>query len=135
MSRIRTLLTHGVFAVVGVYVVVTFAFAVIALTPDLQEGQFLLVAVFGLTSWGSVATAVTRQIPLLLLAEASLSFMDLTVVTTGSWGRTIRTGMSEFPRAWWVSTAPVVVLCVTVVAFSILGDALRDATDPQTSDR
>ncbi|ELZ94192.1 putative dipeptides/oligopeptides ABC transporter permease [Haloferax mucosum ATCC BAA-1512] len=141
------------------------------------ESQFLLVAVFGLTSWGSVArivrnetvhlrasefvtaatvvgagtphilrrhilpklsgaiaTSVTRQIPMLLLVEAALSYMDLTVVTTGSWGRTIRTGMSSFPRAWWVSAVPVVALCVTVVSFSVLGDALRHVVDPRTSE-
>ncbi|KAB1193900.1 ABC transporter permease subunit [Haloferax sp. MBLA0076] len=141
------------------------------------ESEFLLVVVFGLTSWGSVArivrnetlhlraseyvtaalvvgagtphilrrhilpklsgpiaTAVTRQIPMLLLVEAALSYMDLTVVTTGSWGRTIRTGLVEFPQAWWVSTVPVVVLCVTIVAFSVLGDALREVADPRLGD-
>ncbi|WP_396612262.1 ABC transporter permease [Haloferax sp. S1W] len=141
------------------------------------ESQFLLVAVFGLTSWGSVArivrnetvhlrasefvsaavvvgagtphilrnhilpklsgsivTAVTRQIPMLLLVEAALSYMDLTVVTTGSWGVTIRTGMNYFPRAWWVSTVPVVALCVTVVSFSVLGDALRHVFDPRMTE-
>ncbi|ADE03655.1 ABC transporter permease [Haloferax volcanii] len=141
------------------------------------ESQFLLVAVFGLTSWGSVArivrnetvhlkasdsvtaatvvgagtlhvlrrhilpklsgpiaTAVTRQIPTLLLVEAALSYMELTVVTSGSWGRTIKTGMAEFPRAWWISAAPVVALCVTVVAFSVLGDSLRTVVDPRLDD-
>jgi peptide/nickel transport system permease protein len=147
-----------------VYVVLAFLYG---------ESQFLLVVVFGLTSWGGVArivrnetlqvredlfvtaarvsgtselgiarrhvlpnlagaiaTAVTRQIPLLLLVEAALSYMKLTPVGT-SWGRTIREGMSYFPEAWWVSVAPVAFLTATVVALSLLGDALRDVLDPR----
>ncbi len=40
--------------------------------------------------------------------------------------------MNYFPEAWWVSAAPVAFLTVTVVAFSLLGDALRDVLDPRT---
>nr|WP_241432035.1 ABC transporter permease [Haloferax mucosum] len=37
MSRIRTFFSHGIFAVLGVYAVVTLAFAIVALTPDPGE--------------------------------------------------------------------------------------------------
>ena len=43
----------------------------------------------------------------------------------------------EFPsqggvlRAWWVVTFPGVMILVTVLAFNLLGDGLRDALDPK----
>ncbi len=80
---------------------------------------------------GTVATAVTRQIPLLVLAEAALSFLKLTDVDPRSFGRLIAVGLRDFHQAWWTSTVPVVALALTVVAISVLGDALGDALDPR----
>lgn len=80
---------------------------------------------------GTVATAVTRQIPLLVLAEAALSFLKLTDVDPRSFGRLVAVGLRDFHEVWWTSTVPVVALALTVVAISVLGDALGDALDPR----
>jgi peptide/nickel transport system permease protein len=84
---------------------------------------------------GTVATAVTRQIPLLVLAEAALSFLKLTDVEPRSFGRLVALGLRDFHQAWWPSTVPVAALALTVVAISVVGDALGDALDPRQETR
>ena len=81
----------------------------------------------------TVITAITQLIPLLLLAEAALAFLNLGVVALPSWGQMIARGFRSdyFIEAWWVSTVPLLFLIVTIVAFSLLGDALRDVLDPR----
>lgn len=81
----------------------------------------------------TVVAAVTLQIPTLVLIEAALSFLALGDPTVNSLGQTISTGMTarEFPRYWWISTVPTLLLVVTVVALNLFGDALRDVLDPR----
>lgn len=79
----------------------------------------------------TILTEVTRKASFLILIEAALAFMELSESGTGSWGELISDGMGQFfPMTWWISTVPVVALTLTVVAFSVLGDALRDVLDP-----
>lgn len=79
-------------------------------------------------------TAVTRRIPLLVLAQVALAYLELNQVSA-SFGRTMRAGLfgdAAWHEKWWVTTAAVVVLVVLVVSFSVFGDVLRDVLDPQT---
>jgi peptide/nickel transport system permease protein len=80
----------------------------------------------------TLVTAVTLQLPLLILIEASLSFLSLGDPAVFSWGQIIGVGMVYFPYYWWVPTFPVIALGLTVVSLSLLGDALRDMFDPRT---
>lgn len=71
-----------------------------------------------------------------ILAEASLSFLGLgTPVTTPSWGTTIASGRDLLGTAWWISAIPGIGLAILVVAFGVLGDALRDRFDPKLAGR
>lgn len=81
----------------------------------------------------TIVTATTHLIPLLILAEAAIAFLSLGPVTLSSWGQTIARGFESdyFLRTWWVWMTPLLFLTTTVVAFSVLGDALRDALDPR----
>lgn len=81
----------------------------------------------------TVVTATTHLVPLLILSEAALAFLNLGPVTLRSWGQVIAQGFGSeyFPQNWWVSTIPLLFLVTTVVAFSVLGDALRDVLDPR----
>ena len=66
-----------------------------------------------------------------LLTEASLSFLGLGVQPpTPSWGFMVATGM-KYWTYWWLSVCPGVLLFLTVLAFNLIGDALRDAFDPR----
>ena len=81
----------------------------------------------------TIITATTHLIPLLILAEAAIAFLNLGPATLPSWGATIARGFESdyFLRTWWVWTIPLLFLTTTIVAFSVLGDALRDALDPR----
>ncbi|WP_257298801.1 ABC transporter permease [Haloarchaeobius sp. FL176] len=80
----------------------------------------------------TVLTSVTRQIPNLILAEAAIAFLALNNIMLPSWGETISSQLKFIPDGWWMSTIPVIVLSVTVLSFSVLGDALRDVLDPRS---
>ena len=67
-----------------------------------------------------------------ILFETALSFLGLGVQPpTPSWGNIIREGMSYYNVAWWITAFPGLAILLTVLAFNLLGDGLRDALDPR----
>lgn len=76
----------------------------------------------------------TLQIPLNILIEASLSFLGVGVrPPTASWGQMLAAATPTFNTAWWFMVYPGAALLLTVLAFNLLGDGLRDALNPRTS--
>lgn len=76
----------------------------------------------------------TLGIAAAIMAESSLSFLGLGVQPpTPSWGGMIADArdLSQLRRAPWTSLAPGLTIGCAVLAFNLLGDALRDATDPR----
>lgn len=72
----------------------------------------------------------TLMIPLAILAEAGLSFLGLGVKpTTPTWGLLLSDGREFIGQAWWISVMPGLAIMVTVLAFNMLGDGLRDVFD------
>ena len=68
--------------------------------------------------------------------EASLSFIGLGVPPpAATWGGMIREGFENILDAWWLAVFPSLAILVTVLALNLLGDALRDATDPRSRSR
>lgn len=66
-----------------------------------------------------------------IMLEAGLSYLGLGVQPpTPSWGNMIASGRDTLVNAPWVATAPGIALVLVVVACTLLGDALRDALDP-----
>lgn len=66
-----------------------------------------------------------------VLLESSLSFLGLGVSSElPSWGRMIANGRDDLRTLWWISTFPGLAIAVTVLAFALLGDGLRDLLDP-----
>jgi peptide/nickel transport system permease protein len=64
--------------------------------------------------------------------EASLSFIGLGVSPpTPTWGNMIREGTPYLIDAPWLSVAPGVAILLAVLAFNLVGDALRDVIDPR----
>ena len=81
-----------------------------------------------------VVIAATLGIAAAIMAESSLSFLGLGVQPpTPSWGAMIADGrdLAQLSHAPWTSVAPGVAIAITVLAFNLLGDALRDALDPR----
>ncbi len=68
-----------------------------------------------------------------ILLEASLSFLGLGVAEpTPAWGLMLSGAAVEFvQRAPWMAVFPGLAISITVLAFNVLGDALRDVLDPK----
>lgn len=68
-----------------------------------------------------------------ILLEASLSFLGLGVnEPTPAWGLMLAGAAVEFvERAPWMAVFPGLAITTTVLAFNVLGDALRDTLDPR----
>jgi peptide/nickel transport system permease protein len=64
--------------------------------------------------------------------EASLSFIGLGVSPpTPTWGNMIRDGTPVLLNAPWLALAPGVAILLSVLAFNLVGDGLRDLLDPR----
>lgn len=73
-----------------------------------------------------VLVVATLQLGLVILAEASLSFLGLgTTPLQPTWGSVISHGRGLVDVAWWISVMPGIALAMIVVAFAMVGDALR----------
>ncbi|MCY4523782.1 MAG: ABC transporter permease [Halobacteriovoraceae bacterium] len=65
-------------------------------------------------------------------SEVVLSYLGLGVQERPSWGVMIDDAKLELARGvWWQLTAATIAMLIIVLAFNILGDALRDALDPK----
>jgi peptide/nickel transport system permease protein len=100
---------------------------------------------------GTVLTAISQLIPGLLLAEVAIGYLRLNDETLRSWGWTLSMGLSgyhgNFPSVasffpnpsysfmdkWWVATISAITVAVTIAAFALVGDRLREVLDPRTT--
>jgi ABC-type dipeptide/oligopeptide/nickel transport system permease subunit len=81
----------------------------------------------------TIITAVTFGIPQAILAEAVLSFIGIGInPPTPSWGQMVSDNMLYIRSAWHLAVFPALALGLTMLAFTALGDGLRDALDPRT---
>lgn len=79
-----------------------------------------------------VIVTATLGIGNTIVMEAGLSFLGLGVQPpTPSWGSMVSDGRQNLIGAWWVATFPGLAIVLTVLAFNLVGDALRDALDPR----
>ena len=75
---------------------------------------------------------VTLGIPSAIMSEASLSFLGLGVrPPMSSWGSMISFSQPYIRSATYYSVIPGLAIIITVLAFNMLGDGLRDALDPK----
>jgi ABC-type dipeptide/oligopeptide/nickel transport system permease subunit len=72
-------------------------------------------------------------LPQTILLEAALSFLGVGISPpTASWGWMIADASETFDTQWWYMLFPGAALLLTVLAFNLLGDGLRDALDPRS---
>ena len=73
----------------------------------------------------------TLLIPTAILTEALLSFLGLGITEPQpTWGNMINSGQIVLREAPWLTLFPGAAIVLTVLAFNLLGDAVRDALDP-----
>ena len=67
-----------------------------------------------------------------ILTESALSFLGIGVQPpTPSWGNILTAGKDYIEFAWWLSLFPGLAILITVLAYNLLGEGLRDALDPR----
>ncbi len=112
---------------------------------SLREQDFITAAyVIGASKWrivtkhlipnciGSIITTVTLTIPAAIFTEAFLSFLGLGVqAPIASWGTMANDGLSALSYFPWRLFFPAIFISVTMLAFNLLGDGLRDVFDPR----
>jgi peptide/nickel transport system permease protein len=68
-----------------------------------------------------------------ILTESALSFLGLGVpLPTATWGSILASAKQFIEYAWWLIVFPGVAIFLTVAAFNIIGDRVRDALDPRS---
>ena len=86
-------------------------------------------------SVASIVVYATMNIGGAILTESSLSFLGMGVVPpTPSWGSMIQAGQAYLETAPWMMIMPGLAILSTVLAFTLLGDGLRDALDVKMKD-
>ncbi|MEU8974788.1 ABC transporter permease [Streptomyces monashensis] len=85
---------------------------------------------------GPILVVATMSIPSYIATEAGLSFLGVGVAPpTPSWGQMIASAVPWYAADPVYFLIPGAFLFVTVLAFNVLGDAVRDALDPRSQRR
>ncbi len=130
--------------VVGLSGWVTYARIVRAQVLTLKEREFIL-AIRGLggstrriilthilpNTFSSFLVVATLELARTIILESTLSFLGLGIQPpTPSWGGMLNEGREYLDTAWWISAFPGLVLMLTALVVSRVGDWLRDVLDP-----
>lgn len=81
-----------------------------------------------------VLVSATLGIAGAILTESALSFLGIGVQPpTPSWGNILTSGKDYIEFAWWLSLFPGLAILITVLAYNLLGEGIRDALDPRVN--
>ena len=92
--------------------------------------------------YGIAVVYITLMVPGVMMQEAFLSFIGLSFQVTGSdgvakpvasWGTLLSEGSRIYETAPWLLAFPGILFCLTLLAINFIGDALRDAFDPNAA--
>ena len=82
-----------------------------------------------------IIVTFTLRFPAAVGTEVFMSFLGIGVQNEPSWGLMINSArMRLWQGMWWEMTFVTIALFLLVLAFNLLGDALRDALDPKLDD-
>ncbi|KAF0823084.1 ABC transporter permease [Cytobacillus firmus] len=83
-------------------------------------------------SMGPILVTMTLTVPSAIFTEAFLSFIGLGLTPPiASWGTMANDGLAAMRYYPWRLFFPAVFICLTIFAFNVVGDGLRDALDPR----
>lgn len=78
----------------------------------------------------TIVVQATTDLGIAIIVVASLSFLGLGAQPpTPEWGAMVLEGKLYLRSAWWISTFPGLAMFITVYAFTMIGDGLRDWLD------
>ncbi len=96
--------------------------------PDIQIMTRHILA----NAWAPIIVQATLSIGQSIIYAAGLSFIGLGTQPPGSdWGVMLASGREFLRDGPWLGTFPGIAILVTVLAFNLFGDGLRDALDPR----
>jgi oligopeptide transport system permease protein len=79
-----------------------------------------------------IIVAITFGIPEAIFTEAALSFIGVGInPPTPSWGQMVGEGQQYLRTYWHLCVFPSIAIAITMLAFTFLGDGVRDAFDPR----
>lgn len=128
---------------------VTIARLVRAQMLSLREREYVLAAeAMGASRWriamthllpnsmGPVIVALTFGVPQAIFAEAALSFIGIGIAAPqATWGGMVDAGYAAVYSVPMLVVYPALAIAVTMMAFTFIGDGLRDALDPRAARR
>jgi len=131
---------------IGIMLSPAFVRIVHSSTLGAKENDYVLAArAIGVSQWRMIRVHILPNIlgEAIVLAsiytatairiEANLSFIGLGVSPpTPAWGTMIRDGTQYLTIAPWISIFPGLAILITVLAFNLLGDGMRDIMDPKS---
>src|SRR5262249_43758452 len=75
---------------------------------------------------------VAFAVPGAIFAEAGLSFLGIGIrPPAASWGSMVQGGLQYIITFSWLTAAPAAMIAIVMLAYTFLGDGLRDALDPR----
>lgn len=81
---------------------------------------------------GPIVVTLTLSVPDAIFQEAFLSFIGLGIpAPAASWGTLAQDALAGYQLYPWELFFPAMAICLTILAFNLLGDGLRDALDPK----
>lgn len=110
---------------------------------SLRRREFVQAAL--LSGQSNLRVAITQVLPnalsplivmsalmvsMAILFESALSFLGLGDPNVVSWGYLIGAARAVISQSWWLTFMPGLAIMLTVVAISIIGDAISDSQDP-----
>jgi peptide/nickel transport system permease protein/oligopeptide transport system permease protein len=85
-----------------------------------------------------ILTYLTLTIPSVIRSESFLSFLGLGIEDpAASWGSLLKDGaqvINPIDSKWWLLVFPAALMSMSLLALNFVGDGLRDAFDPKSSD-
>ena len=135
----------NVIAILLVWTWTAYARLVRAEVLSLKEREFVVASLAaGGSNWwimrkqlvpnvfNTIVVVMTLQLPFVIVAEASLSFLGVGApVEQATWGRMITEARSYLTQAWWVMWMPGLALMLVALSGNLVGDWLRDLLDPR----
>jgi oligopeptide transport system permease protein len=126
---------------------VTIARLVRAQMLSLREREYVMAAeAMGASRWriavthllpnslGPVIVALSFAVPQAVFAEAALSFIGIGIAPPqATWGGMVQVGYSAIYSVPMLVVYPAVAIALTMMAFTFIGDGLRDALDPRAA--
>jgi peptide/nickel transport system permease protein len=140
---------NNMMVAIGIALIPVYARTVRAATLQVADSEYVRAAtVIGVARWRILFSHVLRNVwtPIIvistvnvsttILIAAGLSYVGLGAQPpTAEWGSMLNDAHNYLPADWWMAVFPGLAITFSVLAFNLLGDALRDVLDPRLRHR